>query len=61
MTSLALVGAVPEIDEMDLNPVKVFEPGHGVKVVDARIRVAPVPPQFSSELIDLPGTQRRPR
>ncbi len=37
----ALVGDVPEIAEMDLNPVKVAEPGSGVTVVDARVRVRP--------------------
>jgi acetate---CoA ligase (ADP-forming) len=35
----ALVEAVPELREMDLNPVKVLAPGDGVVVVDARIRV----------------------
>ncbi len=38
----ALVADVPEIMEMDLNPVKVAEPGKGLSVVDARIRVRPV-------------------
>jgi acyl-CoA synthetase (NDP forming) len=38
----ALVEVVPEIRELDLNPVKVLEPGKGAIVVDARIRVAPV-------------------
>ena len=38
----ALVADVPEIVEMDLNPVKVGEPGTGLNVVDARIRVRPV-------------------
>jgi acetate---CoA ligase (ADP-forming) len=33
-----LVTACPEIQEMDLNPVRLFE--HGLSVVDARIRVA---------------------
>ncbi len=33
----ALVGACPEVREMDLNPVKVLE--RGVRVVDARVRV----------------------
>ncbi len=32
----------PEISEMDLNPVKVAEPGEGVVVVDGRINVEPV-------------------
>jgi acetyl coenzyme A synthetase (ADP forming)-like protein len=37
----ALVEAVPELRELDLNPVKVLEPGQGAIVVDARIRVGP--------------------
>lgn len=37
----ALVEVVPEIVEMDLNPVKVLEPGQGAVVVDARMRLAP--------------------
>jgi acyl-CoA synthetase (NDP forming) len=36
----ALVESVPEIVEMDLNPLKVLPPGRGVVAVDARIRVA---------------------
>jgi acyl-CoA synthetase (NDP forming) len=35
----ALVEDFPEIAEMDLNPVKVAGPGHGLTVVDARVRV----------------------
>lgn len=38
----ALVADLPEIVEMDLNPVKVAEPGKGLSVVDARIKVRPV-------------------
>jgi acyl-CoA synthetase (NDP forming) len=34
-----LVDEVPQIAEMDLNPVKVFEPGHGLATVDARVYV----------------------
>jgi acetate---CoA ligase (ADP-forming) len=34
-----LVETVPEIAEMDLNPVMVREPGHGLTAVDARVRV----------------------
>lgn len=34
-----LVEIVPEIREMDLNPIKLLEPGKGAIVVDARIRV----------------------
>lgn len=37
-----LITAVPELAEMDLNPVKVLEPGDGVVVVDARMRIEPV-------------------
>jgi acyl-CoA synthetase (NDP forming) len=36
-----LVAACPEIAELDLNPVKVLDEGHGVCVVDARVRIAP--------------------
>jgi acyl-CoA synthetase (NDP forming) len=35
----ALVEAVPELREMDLNPVKVLPPGQGAVVVDARMRI----------------------
>lgn len=51
----ALVSAVPEIVEMDLNPVKVLAPGEGVVVVDARIRVEPLAPGERPELADLPS------
>ena len=51
----ALVSAVPEIVEMDLNPVKVLGPGDGTVVVDARMRVAPIPPSNRPELADLPS------
>jgi acetyl coenzyme A synthetase (ADP forming)-like protein len=37
-----IISAMPELQEMDLNPVKVLEPGKGVVVVDARMRVEPV-------------------
>jgi acyl-CoA synthetase (NDP forming) len=37
----ALVDAVPELRELDLNPVKVLEPGRGAVVVDARMRIGP--------------------
>src|SRR5512140_455403 len=33
----ALVELVPELRELDLNPVKVLEPGRGAIAVDARI------------------------
>jgi len=35
-----LVGDIPELLEMDLNPVKILAPGKGCSVVDARIRLA---------------------
>ncbi len=38
-----LVEEVPEISELDLNPIFAFPPGEGCLVVDARIRVAPSP------------------
>ncbi len=50
----AMVTSIPEITEMDLNPVKVLEPGKGVRAVDARIRVKPTREGWSPELLDLP-------
>ena len=35
----ALVEIVPELREIDLNPVKVLAPGQGAVVVDGRMRV----------------------
>jgi acetate---CoA ligase (ADP-forming) len=40
----ALVELVPELRELDLNPVKVLAPGAGAIVVDARLRVGPPGP-----------------
>jgi acyl-CoA synthetase (NDP forming) len=34
-----LAEEVPEISEVDLNPVIALAPGHGCRIVDARIRV----------------------
>jgi acetyl coenzyme A synthetase (ADP forming)-like protein len=51
----ALVEAVPELVEMDMNPVKVLLPGEGVRVVDARIKVRPHAAGWSPELLDIPG------
>ena len=51
----AMVGEIPEIQEMDINPVKVLEPGRGVRVVDARIRIAPVEAGWLPEMIDIPS------
>jgi acetyl coenzyme A synthetase (ADP forming)-like protein len=37
-----LAEGVPEISELDLNPVFALPPGEGCRIVDARIRVRPV-------------------
>jgi len=37
----ALIEAIPELTEMDLNPVKVLPPGKGAVVVDAQMRLRP--------------------
>jgi acyl-CoA synthetase (NDP forming) len=57
----ALADAIPEIREMDLNPVMVLAPGEGAKAVDARIRVTPTAQGWSPELADLPGQVGRPK
>jgi acetyl coenzyme A synthetase (ADP forming)-like protein len=51
----ALVENHPEIAEMDLNPVLVREPGDGVRVVDARIRVRAVELSVLPSRKDVPG------
>jgi acetate---CoA ligase (ADP-forming) len=38
----ALTDVLPELRELDLNPVRVLEPGHGVLVLDARLRIGPL-------------------
>ena len=38
----ALVESVPELQEFDLNPVKVLAPGQGVIALDGRLRLAPL-------------------
>ncbi|HVA69185.1 MAG TPA: GNAT family N-acetyltransferase [Candidatus Binataceae bacterium] len=40
----ALVEAIPEMTDMDLNPVKLLAPGKGAIVIDARIRLSPISP-----------------
>ena len=42
----AMIEDLPEILEMDLNPVKVGKPGEGLSVVDARIKVKPAQGTF---------------
>jgi acyl-CoA synthetase (NDP forming) len=56
----AMVDQLPEIIEMDLNPVKVLAPGRGIRVVDARIRVHPVVGSFVPSRKDVPAAVRRP-
>jgi acetyl coenzyme A synthetase (ADP forming)-like protein len=38
-----LVEEVPEVSELDLNPVFALPPGQGCRIVDARLRVEPPP------------------
>jgi len=40
LTISALVESVPELLELELNPLKVLAPGQGVVIVDARMRIA---------------------
>ena len=50
----ALIEDLPEVVEMDLNPVKVGAPGAGVRVVDARIKAKPLSEQPSPSRSDFP-------
>jgi hypothetical protein len=38
----ALLESVPELQECDLNPVKVLTPGAGVMALDGRMRLVPL-------------------
>jgi acyl-CoA synthetase (NDP forming) len=51
----AMIDALPELVEMDLNPVKVLDPGRGVRLVDARLRVAQPDERWLPEFKDLPA------
>lgn len=51
----ALIEDVPEIFEMDLNPVKVGTPGDGVRIVDARIKVRPMHGSWNPTRGDMPA------
>ncbi|MGD2051596.1 MAG: GNAT family N-acetyltransferase [Acidimicrobiia bacterium] len=51
----ALAEALPEVVEMDLNPVKVRRPGEGVTVVDARMRVRRVGGPWVPSRRDVPS------
>lgn len=55
-----LIHEAPELVEMDLNPVKVLEPGQGIVVVDARMRVEPIAPEARPTMRDLPGVTSNP-
>ena len=57
----ALVDDLPEIAEMDLNPVKVLQPGQGLSVVDMRMRVRPVPQRWLPSRKDIPAARRASR
>ncbi len=57
----AMVEALPQIAEMDLNPVKVLPPGEGVRVVDARIKVRPTEGAWLPSRKDLPAVIRAHR
>ena len=50
----AMIEDVPEMIEMDMNPVKVGRPGEGVRVVDARIKVKPDMAAFDPARTDFP-------
>lgn len=52
----ALIEDLPEVLEMDLNPVKVGIPGDGVRIVDARIKVRPVVGSWIPSRTDLPSS-----
>ena len=51
----ALIEDLPEIIEMDLNPVKVRAPGEGVTIVDARVKVRWVEPGWLPPGGDMPS------
>jgi len=42
-----LVEEIPEISELDLNPIFALPPGQGCRIVDARIRVEACTPNQS--------------
>ncbi|HSM02910.1 MAG TPA: GNAT family N-acetyltransferase [Acidimicrobiia bacterium] len=54
----ALIDDVPEVAEMDLNPVKVLPPGEGVRVVDLRMRVRRVQKHWLPSRKDIPAAER---
>ena len=52
-----MVDDLPELVELDLNPVKVRPPGDGIRVVDARMRVRPVAGPWVPTRWDLPAAR----
>ncbi len=50
-----MVTVIPEMVELDLNPVKVFAEGEGVRALDARVRVRPSADRWIPELADIPS------
>jgi acetyl coenzyme A synthetase (ADP forming)-like protein len=50
----ALIEDIPEMVEMDMNPVKVGAPGQGVRVVDARIKIKPTGETLDPSRADFP-------
>jgi hypothetical protein len=52
-----LVEEVPEVAELDLNPIIALPPGRGCQIVDARLRVEPtagagaIPPAVPSSTL----------
>lgn len=51
----AMVSANRQLVELDLNPVMVMPPGHGARVVDARVRIIPLADRWVPELADVPS------
>jgi acetate---CoA ligase (ADP-forming) len=52
-----LIEDLPEVVEFDLNPVKVLGPGKGLRVVDMRMRVRPVPRRWLPSRKDIPASE----
>ena len=53
-----MIEDLPEIAEMDLNPVKVLPPGQGLRVVDLRMRVRSVPQRWLPSRKDIPAARK---
>jgi acetyl coenzyme A synthetase (ADP forming)-like protein len=46
-----LVGAIPEIRELDLNPIFALPPGQGCRIVDARVQIGPPENRLARRMI----------